>query len=262
MDPVKGSLHDWSITTNPGDSNYKMKFELADNEVFINSCKIPEDKRPPFLTIPNLVDDKHVVGIDEYTFCNYEYEGEDKVAYDNTSIHHVSISEGIRYIGTHAFSNCVLLNEIELPSTLELTGYWCFEVCKKLKKIKLPDKLKVIEMGTFEGCSNLEMVGFPSHLETISYGAFSRCGLKTLVINEGVEEIKHGAFCGCEALMAVVLPRSLNKIGENVFDLIKKQTYSATEYSFNHNITLYCYPGSYALIYARENGFKVASAQI
>ncbi len=59
----------------------------------------------------------------------------------------------------------------------------------------------------------------PSTVRVISVGAFAPCGstLKTICLQDGLESIMDGAFCRCEKLTTVTIPRSVKYLGKDVF---------------------------------------------
>ena len=82
--------------------------------------------------------------------------------------------------------------------------------------------------------------------------AFNESGLRMMVIPENVIHIAEKAFANCESLFYVTLPRTLTDIADDAFDPPE----------VNPLLTFYVYPGSYGLMWAKERGYPVKSAEV
>lgn len=131
----------------------------------------------------------------------------------------ITISSGITTIGNNAFSNCVLLTNINVPDGLRRIGESSFLACISLPSIILPPSLREIGDGAFESCEKLETVSLPANgLEIIEPFAFTECGaLANLEIPKTVTTIGRWAFSGCIAIPKIVIPSSVRSIGDNAF---------------------------------------------
>lgn len=92
---------------------------------------------------------------------------------------------------------------------------------QSLKTIKLgavnPNGNSKIGQQAFEGCTNLTSVDFGYGWKEIGTQAFTGCtALKDIVLPEGVEYIRYGAFSG-SAIEAIHLPNTLKKIEATAF---------------------------------------------
>lgn len=99
---------------------------------------------------------------------------------------------------------------------------------QSLKTIKLgevnPNGNSKIGQQAFEGCTNLTSVDFGYSWKEIGTQAFTGCSaLKDIVLPEGVEYIRNGAFSGA-AIEAIHLPNTLKVIEENAFVCEKLKT--------------------------------------
>ena len=108
----------------------------------------------------------------------------------------VVIPNSITSIGKSAFCQCYALAEVvfEENSQLEGLGDTSFLSCA-LTSISIPDSVTSLG-GAFEGCTKLTSVHF---------GTESKC------------QSLYGTFNGCSSLTSIILPNSVNHIGENTF---------------------------------------------
>ena len=63
-----------------------------------------------------------------------------------------------------------------------------------IESIKLPSTLKRIEAGTFKACERLKNVEIPNGMEHIGKACFNWCSLESIVLPASVEEIGEKAF--------------------------------------------------------------------
>ena len=161
----------------------------------------------------------------------------------------IVIPEGVTVIAANTCQFFYELENLTLPSTLvtieRCAFYYCpklktvdftrckhlkeigenaFANCDNLKKIILPVSLEEIGNGTFCGCEKLEEVDFSlsTQLKRIGDKTFYYCKkLQNIVLPDSVTFIGQKAFAWCEALRLVVLPASLEKLEDDVFQFCK-----------------------------------------
>lgn len=115
----------------------------------------------------------------------------------------IIIPNGVKYINYKAFyDKCERVQEIYLPNTLTHLGEYSFAN----GETSLP-----VEMTT--------TLVIPGGVEYIGEGAFSYSGVTKIVCQEGVKTIENGTFMGCRYLKEVILPSTLENIGNVVFAL-------------------------------------------
>lgn len=104
----------------------------------------------------------------------------------------------IQIIEDGAFSKCVLLEEITLPTTLTTIGCKAFEGCKSLKKMTIPSSVIQFEDYVFSKCSSLKQVIFENtSMKSINTGTFNECSsLEEFEIPSFVTSIQAFAFDG------------------------------------------------------------------
>lgn len=84
----------------------------------------------------------------------------------------VRVEEGIRSIGSRAFTDSIYLQEVSLPSTLKSINANAFDYCDSLTEIDLPEGLERIEAHAFYMCNHLPSVTIPSSVTYIGNYAF------------------------------------------------------------------------------------------
>lgn len=211
------------------------------------------------LVIPN-----NINGVSVKVIGNSAFEG-------CKGVKKIIISEGIAKIHDNAFKNCTSLEDIVFPLTLQEIGREAFEGCEKLEEIDLPNNIQVISDNCFAHCRALKKVLLPDNLETIGKSAFystclteinipapvriigdfafCNCGqLTQVLLHEGLDSIGICAFEYCNALRSIMIPKSVTTIGRDAF------------HKFYSYIVISCYAGSYALDYARKNGYQIQNA--
>lgn len=103
---------------------------------------------------------------------------------------HVTLEEGVTFIGTSAFSDCKKLTEIILPDSLDTMGENAFQNCTSLNSIVLSPNLKVIPSRAFQGCKSLKSVTLSPKTSRIEYEAFQNChDLRSITIPPSVQFI-------------------------------------------------------------------------
>lgn len=102
-------------------------------------------------------------------------------------------------IGNYAFMDCVKLQNIVLPNTIQEVGYSAFQGCILLKNITLPQSVVKVGSNGFKGCISLEKIEL-SRIKEITPGCFNGCvSLEYIQIPNSVTEIS-GSFDGCSSL--------------------------------------------------------------
>ena len=130
-----------------------------------------------------------------------------------------SVKEGTRIICDLAFSSCVSLSEIVIPSSVTSVGDWAFNGCNSLSEIVIPSSVTSIGKGAFSFCKSLSEIVIPSSVTSIGDRAFWRSrSLSEIVIPSSVTSIGDRAFCGCSSLKYISIPSSVTSIGDRAFD--------------------------------------------
>lgn len=278
--PIAGNPADWLIrplnTWNASDvmkeEEYGSEFDLQlliksqgdENNYVVVACS-DAIKQSKEIVVPGIIEGKRIVGAGSEVFKS--------VFDENDTCERITFSEGIKYLGSYVLNNFSHLRYLQLPDTLLYIGEGalknnlqevvlpqsllrlgssCFDSNWRINKCNIPSKINKIEMSTFSYCDALFSVKIPSSVLEIGAFAFTDTAIPSLVLPEGIETIGQNAFSLCKNLRSVILPRSLTNIADNAFDSPEK----------NPLLTFYVYPGSYGLMWAREHGYPVKSAEI
>ena len=123
----------------------------------------------------------------------------------------IEISETVTSIGVETFSGCDALVNVQFHRGLRSIGRSAFFGCRALAEAHFSVAgLEYIAAGAFEECESLRTVSIPSSVETIGDDAFQDCASLTSVsLCEGLRQIGRRTFCRCESLTHIDLPRGL-----------------------------------------------------
>ena len=188
-------------------------------------------------------------------------------SFSNAPIEEAILTDGIKYIGLNAFSDCRKLHQVVLPISIEEIENSAFKNCSSLKSIALPMQLKTIGDAAFKGaglrtldiprsvfwigdemlaeCQALDHIGIPENLERIPDRMFEDCtALKKVELHEKLNVIGERAFFGCSSLDFIIIPDSVQQIGQDAFTGTDKQ------------FIIQCSFGSFAEEYCRKNKIK------
>lgn len=128
------------------------------------------------------------------------------------------LADGTRTIPLSIFCDCISLESIYIPWTVERINMYAFKNCFSLKQLKLSSNLQVIESYAFAGCRSLQELILPEGLTEIGSDAFSGCtGLKKVILPESLTEIGSCAFLNCTSLEEIVIPAGITKLPFGVF---------------------------------------------
>ena len=148
------------------------------------------------------------------------------------------LPEGLKYIGGGAFSGQKLLTgDLYIPSTVDYIDGGAFYECNFTNELILPEHMSVLSDNAFVGCNYMTgTVRIPNGLTEVSrawpdqiggpaiiHQGVKRingigCGITSVYIPEGVEEIAERAFWECTKLTGKVhIPSTVKKIGKEAF---------------------------------------------
>ena len=110
-------------------------------------------------------------------------------------------------IGGGAFQRCNRLTSISFPPTLKIIEGYAFSCCVGLRCVEIPSSLEQIGDGAFAYLESKRVLfASDSKLERIGRRAFRGSYLETISIPASVERIGREAFAECIYLTSVVIP--------------------------------------------------------
>ena len=188
------------------------------------------------------------------TVDGFEVVAIGKEAFRGAELKEVTLGEGINLIEERAFYVCENLTTVNLPSTLQKIEAMAFANCFELNFVKLPKSLNAIDVTAFSNCIGLknltveeenpnfsaednviynkdktELLICPNlsdrktftvldSVSLVGERAFYGCSyITSVILSEGVCEIKSEAFEGCSKLINLTVDDGLELLGENAF---------------------------------------------
>lgn len=152
----------------------------------------------------------------------------------------ITLPSGLKRIGIFTFENCRSLNNIKLPELLKAIESGAFYGCSKLTRISIPSTVSEVGRLAFYGtpwlknrqtddpmvivnsilidgtlCKGKTVI--PKDVKTINEEAFQASGITSIVIPDGVTEIRDNTFAYCSSLKSVTMPDSITHIGDMAF---------------------------------------------
>lgn len=129
----------------------------------------------------------------------------------------------VKTIGEYAFYQNSFINELTIPSGVEVIEESAFDQCINLSKVTFADGIKLREIGkqAFWYCEKISTLNIPASVEIIGDKAFSECtSLRNVSFAQGsvLKEIGKQAFYRCKPMHILTLPDTLIKIGDRAFD--------------------------------------------
>ena len=84
----------------------------------------------------------------------------------------VNVTNGVTYIGGHAFKALYKVVEVSLPNSLVKIGEEAFLGCKRMKTVEIPDGVEIIGDKAFYECARLTDITVPTSIKKIGVRAF------------------------------------------------------------------------------------------
>lgn len=145
---------------------------------------------------------------------------EDEAFASATRLSRVVLGEGIRNIGTWAFTNTAI-SEIVIPSTVEEIHAWAFKDCAALASVRICEGVKELHGGAFMNCAALADLQLADSIEYIGGQVFMNCvSLKQVMIPAAYRTVSYDsyeAFMGCTALESVTFQNGCTMVGSRMF---------------------------------------------
>lgn len=219
---------------------------------YIESVTIPNDvERIDYgafscckgLKVVNMSESVKTIGSYAFYFC--------------TDLQSVPDLGGVKKIEAYAFSQCESIESLYIPKGIESIAEYAFVDCTGLKELTVENGNQMIDSFAFNGCKSVQKAKLPAdmlsiiqHIELVELivsmddnilpeACCFDTKLKTVVIEENIENIGDRVFKGCTSLEEITLPRSLTKIGNKAFEYcarLKTVNYAGSEEEWNEII--------------------------
>ena len=197
---------------------------------------------------------------------------------DLSTVNELKLPEGLKVLGNSTFDASNLgATELTVPDGVTSIGGWAFQSCNKLEKINF-NNVRYLGRGAFAGCESLKSVdltGIIYFAENNWNGTFSNCpelkkitfnredkeydiedganrcndAVETVVIGNGVRNVKSKAFANCKNLETAVISDSVETISDDAFENCDK-------------LTIVCTEESTAMKFAQRNNVKYKTFKI
>lgn len=191
-----------------------------------------------------------------YTYNGYSYHEIDKdtislCGWDNRSaslvIPSTLLNSYVSEIDDIAFRDNKVIKSIDMydADSLDRIGMMAFDGCSSIDgTVVIPSGVRSIGTGAFQNCSSVDSLRYNASAADIPAQFFYKASeLSEVVITDGVSSIGKLAFAECPNLSFIRVPESVTYIHPVAFQN-------------SSNTVIYCYYGSYAAQFARENGIE------
>ncbi|MCQ8262811.1 leucine-rich repeat protein [Streptococcus suis] len=141
-----------------------------------------------------------------------------------TSVEEIHLPTSVEIIDSYAFSENKYLKKINLKDGVKAIHSGAFAGNSALAQVELPDSLEHIADSAFSGTTSLTSIALPTNVKQIGYSAFYDSGLTSIELPANLESIENHAFYSTR-LSEVKLPASLKYLGWGAFshiDSLKK----------------------------------------
>ncbi|MFR2191378.1 MAG: leucine-rich repeat protein [Anaerovoracaceae bacterium] len=155
----------------------------------------------------------------------------------------------VKRINDQVFRGCKFETAV-LPNQLETIGAYAFQNCVRLISVTLPESLTAMYGCVFSGCTKLKSLTVPqyvtqmhSHWNATDHSSLEESSIETVVFEGGRDSIPYRACANVSSLKTVVIPASVQKFGNYVFDnstAVSIHGYANTTaqtYAENHSIS-------------------------
>ena len=81
----------------------------------------------------------------------------------------------------------------------------------------MPETVTIIDSHAFAGCMKITQIDVSPNVRTVELSAFECCGIKSIILPDGMTEIGGYAFSHCKDLVSMDIPSSITSIGKYAF---------------------------------------------
>lgn len=182
----------------------------------------------------------NVVKVKQYKICNssiycdvggviFTEDRKILISYPKLREGHYDIPDGTETIWADAFSGG-LISSVKIADSVCDIGDRAFSECEHLENIEFGKGITNYShygrTRTFSYCTSLKSVTIPEWVKSLNGGMFAGCGLESLILPDGLEEIETNAF-GKIAFEDITIPPSVKVIYSGNFTNAK--TYRFTD---------------------------------
>ena len=199
-------------------------------------------------------------------------------------------------IGKDAFEDCTSLTSVTIPNSVTRIGLCAFFKCTSLTGVTIPNSVTEIEGSAFAECTSLSTIILPDSIQSIGPQVFYNTkymhdqnnwkdyvlyvsnhlieSTKDInsyyVVKAGTKSIAYGAFFDNSSLKSIILPDSLECIGDYSFGYtgIKQITIPKSVKKIGTNafdgidgLTIKGFKDSYAETFARKNNINFVDCE-
>ena len=120
------------------------------------------------------------------------------------------LPNGTTQVCDEIFSVYPNLTTVSIPGTVSRIGTYAFGNCPVLNDLMLEDGNAALTIGeeAFYYCEALTFVYFPARIASIGRHAFAFSGLQTVVFNGTPQTVASDIFDGCDSLEEIIVPWS------------------------------------------------------
>ncbi|KAL7719797.1 Leucine rich repeat protein [Entamoeba marina] len=141
--------------------------------------------------------------------------------FEASLLQQIDIPKSIESIGDFCFTRCTFLTSIDLSTMVTSIGMSCFKYCKSLQIAKLPNII-VLPKHCFYGCYQLHHLTVSPELCVVKERCFEQCqNIRSLLLPNTIGELPLGCFENCILLQTIILQEGLTKINDFAFQNCK-----------------------------------------
>lgn len=134
--------------------------------------------------------------------------------YNCLNLESITVPSSLQGFNMYSFYNCISLKGLIMPS-LSQQGVW---YCAALKRVSIDFEAGTSSSYAFSNCKAITSVTIPINGTSISQYTFENCNsLKTVIIPETKTSIENRAFYFCQSLSNITIPESITSIGDRAF---------------------------------------------
>ena len=154
-----------------------------------------------------------------------------------SSLHSVSLGDGVSNISSSCFQDCLALNCIVFPRTLQYIGYQAFNN-SGLHNVSFENSInyKTIDPYSFKGAKELSYIEFGSYIEVIGEQAFDGTNISSLSLPDSITTLQQCCFQNNINLVNFTIQENSNLTNFNYGVFMGCQKLEKIECKSNHFI--------------------------